>query len=156
MALKSIINLDLIENSSVLVILDSTDNPVENITFADGQITFDARSDINITAVELVSLIEQFNLFQTSILSNFAVNLGVFPFGDADVNENHDLGTNAVALVAHYNGIPRAVSYLATGDDGMVLLNARSSSKTIEFPEWIHLLYNLNHYKASVKALNGI
>ena len=155
MALKSTIDLNLIENSSILTILDGDDNPVENITFADGQITFEARVEISITAIELVSFVDQLNLFQTSLLSNFPVNLNAFPFGVADISENHDLGTNAIELVAHYNGIPRAVSYLATGDDGMVLLNARSSSKTLEFPEWLHLLYNLNHYRASVKALNG-
>ena len=157
MAIKSQILLNLVDSTATLSISTPDDVVISDLLFSNGQITFFARDEISITADDYFLFMDQLNLFQTNLLSNFPINIRIaFPYGVSDVTINHDLPTNAVQLVAHYNGNPRAVSYLATGDDGMILFNKRNGDKTLEFPEWIDLLYHLNHFKALVKALNGI
>jgi hypothetical protein len=157
MAIKSQILLNLVDWSATLSISTPDDVVISDLEFSSNQVTFLARDDISIAAADFLLFVDQLNLFQANLLSNFLLNIkAVFPYGVSDVNINHDIPTNAVSIVAHYNGNPRAVSYLATSNDGMVLFNKRNSNKTLEFAEWIDLLYHLNHFKALVKALNGI
>ncbi len=132
-------------------------SPVETINFANNQITFAARSDISISKSDFLALIKQINVFQTTLLANFSLNVSAtVPFNSVNCVETNDIPNKNWDLTCLSGVGRRLVNYTTNGPTQMTELKNRTNSETIEFPEWIYLLFSLNHYSNSINNFFGI
>lgn len=153
MALVNTITIDLVAGSAVLN-STSSGSLVENISYSNvlNQITFASRSDIVISGVDFMTLINQINILQTAILFNFSPNVSAtVPYGSLNVKESHDIINGKWTLACTYGASPSAVNYSADLATITLDLQTRSGSKTLDFPEWIQLLSLLIQYRLSVR-----
>ncbi len=80
-----------------------------------------------------------------ALLTNTVVDLST-------KNEVNDTVGHTWSLAGIFVASPRVINYSAILSNKTVDLLNRAQSKTIEFPEWIFLLYCLKHYRNSVKT----
>jgi hypothetical protein len=151
-ALVTNIIIDLSAQTASLTITKDA-IPIETINFASNQITFLERGDISISGTEFLDLLAQIEIFQTALLKNFPLNIfSTIPFNMISVQEINNSLDQIWSLIGLYGDLPNVVEYNAISSSTTVSLAKRSPDKTIFFPEWTYLLFNLSHYRASVKA----
>lgn len=158
MALSSTITVDLLSQTSTLTCSVGL-NVVETITYnkSNNQITFSSRPDITITGSEFMDFCNQVNICQTAILFNYGPLVSAtIPFNSTNVTETQDIANNNWNMVCIFGAVPRVSNYSANSITKMVTLFNRASPKTIDFPEWLVFLTDLNHYRLSVRNYLGL
>jgi hypothetical protein len=160
MVLVNSLVVDLSALTATLTVT-SSGNPVETFTYSSStnQIVFSSRTLINIVATDFLTLIAQFNLLQTAILTNFAPSTYIAnPFTEIENVETNLTGSNQWNFysVVGYSPTGRNVDYSAVGASTTVNLNNRQFNQTLNFSEWIYVLQALNHYYLSVRQFFNI
>ena len=115
MALETTITLDL-EFKEGNITVKSGDDDVEVIDYSDDEIIFESRLGINITGVEFLDLIKQFEIFQKALLVNFKLNqFSRDSFTKITTVEEHNTFLNTWNLDITPQNNPKLIDYQANG-----------------------------------------
>jgi len=158
MPISTTISVDLLTQTAVLSCTVGL-NSIETFTYnkTNNQVTLSARPDIAITGPEFMDFCNQVNIFETAILFNYAPLISAtIPFNSTNVTETQDVMNNNWNMVCIFGAPPRVNNYSANSISKIVQLFNRANAKTIDFPEWLVFLTDLNHYRLSVRNYLGL
>lgn len=150
MALTSTTTLDIIGQTAALTF--SNPEQVDQISFANNQITFSSISQFNLAKVDMLLYFQFMNVFNNLLILNFptlAQSIGlIFPLSSFDLSTTN-IGVKKIIYTQSSAGTNVFVStYLPIASSAAIA--ARGSPVTISMQEWFFMIVCMSQFTTQV------